>query len=433
VTPVREQRTATALVASLAAALVAASAARADNAQIAGLQVALRAKGVYHGSVDGVAGPETVAAVKRIQARAGLVVDGRAGLRTRAALGALGRPLLGRRPLARGAVGWDVSVLQFLLHRRGLLACEIDGTLGRDTVAAIRGFQSSVGLRPSGIAGTATLAALSRGGSVPLAPRQHSSIVYVVKAGDSLTAIAGRYRTTLAAVAKQNRLDPRRVLLVGKRLRITPGPRARRSAPARRTPVRATPARAAPTATYVVRSGDNLTVIASRYGTTVSRLARTNKLDSYGVLVIGTRLKVPIGSSSPAARATRAEIRASIDRWSAAYGVDPALARALAWMESGFQQHVVSSVGAVGVMQLLPETMEFVQTVLLGRNVAARTADGNIRLGVRLLAHLLREFKGDRRLALAAWYQGTRAVREHGVYKISEPFVDVVLALRGRV
>jgi soluble lytic murein transglycosylase-like protein len=131
--------------------------------------------------------------------------------------------------------------------------------------------------------------------------------------------------------------------------------------------------------------------------------------------------------------ASRHEVRASIDRWSAAYGVDPLLARALAWMESGFQNHVVSTVGARGVMQLIPSSMEFVQEVLLGQRVDTTTVDGNVRLGVRLLAHLLREWNGDVRLALAAWYQGSKAVRDHGVYKVSEPFVATVLALRGRV
>jgi soluble lytic murein transglycosylase-like protein len=131
--------------------------------------------------------------------------------------------------------------------------------------------------------------------------------------------------------------------------------------------------------------------------------------------------------------ASRDEVRASIDRWSATYGVDPLLARALAWMESGFQNHVVSSVGARGVMQLIPSSMDFVQDVLLGQRVDTSTVDGNVRLGVRLLAHLLREWNGDVRLALAAWYQGSKAVRDNGVYKVSEQFVAAVTALRGRV
>ena len=53
-------------------------------------------------------------------------------------------------------------------------------------------------------------------------------------------------------------------------------------------------------------------------------------------------------------------------------------------MGSGFQEDVVSNVGAVGVMQLLPETWNWVDVVLLGK-ATPRTADGNVQAGVRYL------------------------------------------------
>jgi hypothetical protein len=84
-------------------------------------------------------------------------------------------------------------------------------------------------------------------------------------------------------------------------------------------------------------------------------------------------------------------------------------------------------------MQLLPVTMDFVQGVLLMQRIDGSTVDGNVQMGVRLLAHLLREWNGDLRLALAAWYQGSQAVRDRGVLPVSEAFVANVLALRGRV
>jgi soluble lytic murein transglycosylase-like protein len=101
-------------------------------------------------------------------------------------------------------------------------------------------------------------------------------------------------------------------------------------------------------------------------------------------------------------------------------------------MESGFQQDVVSSVGAIGVMQLLPETWEFVDTVLLGQRTP-RDYRGNVRAGVRYLRWQLDQFDGDVRLALAGWYQGARAVREVGLYDDTRLFVRVVLALYGTV
>jgi N-acetylmuramoyl-L-alanine amidase len=424
--------TRTAIVVAALLAFAGAGAAHAANPQVAGLQVALKAHGLYTGPVDGVSGPGTVAAVKLLQARKGLAVDGRAGTRTRTALGPLGRPLLGRRDLGRGAVGFDVSVLQFLLRQRGFCSDAPTGAFDARTTAAVKAFQRAHGLTADGIAGARTLASLA-GQGVPVARKQPSSRIYVVRAGDHLTALAERFGTTVAALAKRNRLDASDVLLIGTRLRVpgaaaaTPAPRARAASSSRTT--------TASTATYVVRSGDNLTAIAERHGTSVQVLAKQNRIDPRGFLLIGTRLRVPAAATGGpvGGYASKDVIRAAIDRWSSHYGVDPQLARALAWQESGFQNHVVSSAGARGVMQLLPVTMDFVQGVLLMQRLDGSTVDGNVQMGVRLLAHLLREWNGDLRLALAAWYQGSKAVRERGVYAVSEAFVANVLALRGQV
>jgi soluble lytic murein transglycosylase-like protein len=83
-------------------------------------------------------------------------------------------------------------------------------------------------------------------------------------------------------------------------------------------------------------------------------------------------------------------------------------------------------------MQLLPTTFHFVETVLVKQNIR-HDANGNVRAGVAYLSHLLRDFHGNQRLALAGWYQGERAVRKHGVYKVSKQFVADVLALEQRM
>ena len=127
-----------------------------------------------------------------------------------------------------------------------------------------------------------------------------------------------------------------------------------------------------------------------------------------------------------------ATVRDSLDNWAAHYGIDPKLARALAWMESGFNNNEVSSVGAQGVMQLLPTTWDYVETVLIGHSVQ-HDADGNVEVGLAYLQHLLKTFGGNEELALAAWYQGERSVRAQGPYKVSKVFVADVLALRQRM
>ena len=110
-----------AIAAAVAAALtLAGPAAAAGSSSVAALQVALRAHGHYPAAVDGVDGPLTRAGLTTFQRRTGLPASGRVGRATRSALGALGRPLLGQRELGVGAVGWDVSSLEFKLVRFGL-------------------------------------------------------------------------------------------------------------------------------------------------------------------------------------------------------------------------------------------------------------------------------------------------------------------------
>jgi peptidoglycan hydrolase-like protein with peptidoglycan-binding domain len=142
------------------AATARASATGRPN--VAALQVALRAKGLYGGTVDGIRGPVTRAGVRRFQARRGLAADGIAGPRTRAALGWRGRPGLGARTIGPGARGWDVAALQFLLATHGFASGPFDGRLGPRGQTALQRFQAWAGLGADGLAGAGTLGALRR-------------------------------------------------------------------------------------------------------------------------------------------------------------------------------------------------------------------------------------------------------------------------------
>src|SRR2546430_15496273 len=108
------------LVPLLAAAPLPARAAAFTTPQIPGLQVALRAHGYDPGPIDGIVGPKTAGAVRAFQRRSGIHADGLAGPRTRVRLGRLGGPLFGARTLTRGRIGWDGSLLQFLLPPPGV-------------------------------------------------------------------------------------------------------------------------------------------------------------------------------------------------------------------------------------------------------------------------------------------------------------------------
>jgi murein DD-endopeptidase MepM/ murein hydrolase activator NlpD len=132
----------------------------AGSARVAALQTALTAKGIYGGTIDGINGPGTRAAVRRFQRSVGLTPDGVAGQRTRRALGRYARHGIGSRVLHRGSVGWDVAALQFELAWHGFPSWTFDGVFGDRVEGAVTGFQEWAGLTADGRAGPATWRAL---------------------------------------------------------------------------------------------------------------------------------------------------------------------------------------------------------------------------------------------------------------------------------
>jgi len=355
------------LVAAIAGACaLSGPAAAATSSSVAALQVALRAHGHYPAAVDGVDGPLTRAGLTTFQQHTGLQPTGTVGPATRVALGPLGKPLLGQRELSVGAVGWDVSALEFKLVPFGLPRAAVDGRFTAVTARVLARYQAKRGLPADGIAGPKTLQALA-----------------------AVTA---------------------------------PAPPSADTPPVAPPPV---------SATHVVVAGESFFSIAQDYGISPLLLAKASGLTLSSVIVPGQQLTLP-SVAQPAVGATEGGVRASIDHWSAVYGVDPKLARATAWMESGFQENVVSNVGAVGVMQLLPGTWSWVDQVLLG-TATPRTYDGNVRAGVRYLRWLLDQFGGDTRLALAGYYEGAQAVRESGLYDDTKRYVAIILKLVGTV
>ena len=154
-------RASLALPVVLAAAALIPQASAADPG-VAALQVGLHARGLYAGPIDGLTGPATQKAIRRLQAHARLAVDGVVGPKTRRALGRFARHRLGSRPLRFGKAGWDVASLQFQLAEHGFPSGGIDGIFGRHIDGALRRFQKYAGLKVDGVAGPATLAALRK-------------------------------------------------------------------------------------------------------------------------------------------------------------------------------------------------------------------------------------------------------------------------------
>ena len=102
----------------------------------------------------------------------------------------------------------------------------------------------------------------------------------------------------------------------------------------------------------------------------------------------------------------------------------------IGWQESGFNNSLVSSANARGVMQILPGTWSWINSNLALTPLNARSAQDNVHAGVLYLGQLLHDTNGDMREAVAAYYQGLESVRQRGMLPDTRKYVDDVMSLR---
>lgn len=104
-----------------------------------------------------------------------------------------------------------------------------------------------------------------------------------------------------------------------------------------------------------------------------------------------------------------------ITKYAAEYEIDPLLVAAVIRVESKFRPDAVSAKGAVGLMQIMPETGKWIADRLNLEDVSATNLSApavNIRLGTWYLSDLSREFDGDLAVVLAAYNGGRGKVRQ---------------------
>ena len=285
-------------------------------------------------------------------------------------------------------------------------------------------------------------------GTAAAAPAGASG-AYVVQPGDTLSGIAARAGVSPASLASANGLDLNGVLISGTVLHLSG---AGIAAPASTTvPVSMTTTTT--TSSYVVQPGDTLTAIASRAGVSPASLAAANGLALNGVLVSGTVLRLSGSSAGVVSSASAAASQPvgavaegsptdppyptpervtapQVGSIAAANGVPAALAAAIAWQESGFNNDLVSSADARGVMQILPGTWQWIQQSLdTGPPLAPASAADNVRGGVLMLHSLLNATGGDPAMAAAGYFQGLPSVQQHGMYPDTQQYVQNVLSL----
>jgi soluble lytic murein transglycosylase-like protein len=140
----------------------------------------------------------------------------------------------------------------------------------------------------------------------------------------------------------------------------------------------------------------------------------------------------PAGRAGDIVPADREYLRPILIRYAEENGLPADLVMALAWVESSWRRSAVSDAGAVGVMQLMPNTVEFVSKKLLGlrSNLDPKNPTSNVRMGARYLRHLLDQNRGNVRQALIAYNQGLTSLKANGSYSVAERHADRVLALR---
>jgi len=274
--------------------------------------------------------------------------------------------------------------------------------------------------------------------AAPAAPAASGG--YTVRLGDTLSSLAAQTGTTVEALAAANGLDPNGLLVEGTVLSAGGGQAQAAAAPAEAP---------APMGGYTVRLGDTLSSLAAQAGVTVDAMASMNGLDPEGLLVEGTVLKLPTGSPQPASAAAPAPAEvvvpqadpapapgfvsaADVQGVAAAHGISPSLAAAIAYQESGFNNAMVSSANARGVMQVMPGTWDYVQQNLAGRSLDPSSPTDNVHAGVMYLKRLLTDAGGDENAAIAGYYQGLRSVQERGMFEDTEQYVANVQSLRSR-
>lgn len=283
---------------------------------------------------------------------------------------------------------------------------------------------------------------------------------YQVRQGDTVSHIAQRTSTSVAQIVQANGLNASAFIRAGQTLTI---PRTSSSTAAPSAPTTATAA----TTRHVVQSGDTVSHLAVRYGTSVSTIVAANGLNSRAMIRTGQTLSIPGASSSSSTTTSTgttlvgntfagrtypdatvssanqnkatllqigvpstAEMQALVRSTALSMGVDPALAQAVAFQESGFNHTSVSPANAIGTMQVIPTSGEWASD-MVGRELNLLDPKDNVVAGVAILRRLV-QTSPDLSSAIAGYYQGQSSVSRNGMFADTRRYVANVRTLMSR-
>lgn len=281
---------------------------------------------------------------------------------------------------------------------------------------------------------------------------------YTVKPGDTLSGIASKHGMSLETLMSLNGLSKSSTIFPKDKLKVSGSTSSSKQAPKKQTST------SSKTSTYTVKSGDTLSTIANSHGMKLAALLDLNpEYSAETNLQIGDKLKISGSSvkststntttkrkvgnsmlgrvyedhvvdnanknkdyldSKPAP--SRAEMKSIISSTAKSMGVDPALALAHAQQESGFDMRAVSPANAIGAMQVIPSTGEWMSQ-RLGRQLDLTDPHDNAAAGIALISFNLDNTE-NLDIAIASYYQGLQGVKDNGMYADTKNYVASVKA-----
>ncbi len=304
---------------------------------------------------------------------------------------------------------------------------------------------------PDLVLGGATLVVSSPDvGSQPPAPASPAN--YRVAVGDTLSVIAARFGVTMAQLIDINSLGDPDLIYVGDLLSFNAEASARTTV----APIRATDN------LYTIRPGDTLLGIALAHGVKAGALASHNSIADPDQIQSGTLLEIPtpvtattppppvdsspstivpstttappLANTAPASGPVPTvngmqALSPLFEKWSEVYAVPRELLEALAWKESNWNPGAIGPGGHLGVAQISPDTIAFIESNLLGTTTDPLAPSDGIQLEARYLRYLL-DRTSSQRQAIAAWNQGLTGVLRDGISTGAGQFADDVLEIR---
>jgi LysM repeat protein len=360
---------------------------------------------------------------------------------------------------------------------RGDTISAIAGRFGLNTgeILALNNLQANTIIYPGQkikLSGSPAAPAAPSAQPAPAAPSNAGAgATYTVKPGDTLGAIAAKHKVSLSDVFAWNNLNMRSIIHPGQKVKVGAGDAAPAPAPAapaalaNASATPASPAAPAPaTGSYTVKAGDTLSAIASRHNVKLSELLSANQLSMSSVIYPGNKLAIPGAAAQPAPQPaasvtplvpntflgftypaavvssanenkallnaspvpSREQMQGIVADTARAMGVEPSLALAFAYQESGFNQRAVSPANAIGTMQVIPSSGQWASD-LVGRKLNLLDPHDNATAGVAIIRQLLATSK-DRDTAIAGYYQGQYSVSKYGMYDDTKTYVEAIKA-----